>query len=56
MSCKCNSSLKDEPIQMNLCTVAVYNLRICMKEDNPGLNYFKGDNSRKIIVVQRRYL
>ena len=29
---------------MKLYTVAVYNLRICMKEDNPSQNYFKGDN------------
>ena len=25
-------------------TVVVYNLRTIMREDNPGLNYFKGDN------------
>jgi len=24
--------------------VAVYDLGICIKEDNPGSNYFKGDN------------
>jgi len=29
---------------MKLSTVAVYDLRMCMKEDNPSLNYFKGDN------------
>ena len=25
-----------------------------MKEDNPGLNYFKGDNSRKVIGIAGR--
>jgi len=29
---------------MKLYTVAVYNLRICMKEENFGGKYFKGDN------------
>jgi len=29
---------------MKLYTVAVYNLKMCTKEDNPGLNYIKGDN------------
>jgi len=29
---------------MKLYTVAEYYLRKCMKEDNPGPNYFKGDN------------
>jgi len=43
MTCKCNSSLMDEPILMKLYTVAVYNLRVYMK-DNPGPNFFKGDN------------
>jgi len=41
MSCKCNSSLMDEPILMKLYTIAVYHM--CMKEDNPGLKHFKGD-------------
>ena len=27
---------------------------MCMKEDNPGLNYFKADNSRKVIVIAGR--
>ena len=44
LSCKCSSSLMDEPMLMKLYTVAVYTLRMCMKEDNPGSNYFKGDN------------
>jgi len=35
---------------MKLYTVAVYNLRICMKDDNPSLNYIKGDNSWEIII------
>jgi len=34
----------DEPILMKFCTVAVFDLRMGMKEDNPDLNYFKGDN------------
>jgi len=25
-------------------TAALYNLRMCMKEDNPAWNYFMGDN------------
>ena len=29
---------------MKLYTVAVYNLRMCMKEDNHGTKLFKGDN------------
>jgi len=32
---------------MKLYTVAVYNLRMCMEEDNPGPN-----SSREIILVQ----
>ena len=41
--CKCNS-LIDEPILLKLYTVAVYNLGMCMIEDKPSTNYFKGDN------------
>jgi len=37
-------STTDESILINLYTVAIYNLKICMKDDNPCLNYFKGDN------------
>ena len=44
LSCKCNSSLTDQPILMKLNTVALYKLRMCMKEDYPGLKYCKGDN------------
>jgi len=29
---------------MKLYIVAAYLLRMCMKEDNLGPNYFKGDN------------
>ena len=36
--------LTAELILMKPHTVAVYNVRNCMKEDNPGLIYFKGDN------------
>jgi len=47
MSRKHNSSLTDEPILMIL--YAVYTPRIRMKEVNPRLIYFKGDNSSEII-------
>jgi len=43
ISCSRNS-FTDEQIMMRLNLVAVYKLRMCMKEDNPGLNVFKGDN------------
>ena len=33
-----------KPIQMKLYTVAVYNLRMYKKKDNPAPNLFKGDN------------
>ena len=36
MYCKCNSFLMNELILMNFDTLAVYNLRMSMKEDNPG--------------------
>jgi len=29
---------------MKLYTVALYDPRMCMKENNPGLIYYKGDN------------
>ena len=38
---KCLVNANDS-ILMKLYTVAVYNLRTCMKEDNPGPKYFKG--------------
>ena len=34
----------DELILMKLNTVAVYNLRMCMKEDDLGPTNIKGDN------------
>jgi len=34
---------------MKLHTDAVYDLRMCMKEDNPNSKYFKGDNLRETI-------
>ena len=44
MSFKRHSSLiEDEPIYMKLYTVAGDNLRMCMKNFNPGLNYLKMD-------------
>jgi len=36
-----NFSLLDEPA---LHTVVVYDMRICMEEDNPCFKYYKGDN------------
>jgi len=44
MSGRRNSSLIDEWILMKLYTVEVYDLRMCMKEDNPGQKYVKEDN------------
>jgi len=41
--CKLNSSLMNEPILMKLYTVVVYNLRMCIKEDNSSLKKIKGD-------------
>jgi len=35
---------------MKLFTVVVYDLRMCMKEDNLCLKNIKGDNSREIII------
>ena len=34
-----------EQIYMKIYTVVVYNLRMCIQEDAPGLNYFKADTS-----------
>ena len=44
LSCECNSFLTDKLILMKLYTAAVYTLKMCIKGDYPGLNYFKGDN------------
>jgi len=35
---------------MNLNKVVVYDLRMCMKVDNPGSKNIKGDHSREIII------
>ena len=43
-TCEGISSLIDELMLMKLHKVAIYKLRMCMKEDNFGLKYFKGDN------------
>ena len=43
-----SSSLTEEPILMKLYTVTVYNLRMCVKEENPCPKYFKWDNKRKL--------
>ena len=34
---------------MKLYTIVVYNLKIFMKDDDPGLKDIMGDNSREII-------
>jgi len=44
---KCNS-LSNELIRIKRYTVVVYDLRICMKEDNHCQKSFKGVNSREI--------
>ena len=31
-------------------------MKICMKEDNPGPNYFKEDNSREIVSSVGGYI
>ena len=41
-SVQMSNSLTEEWILMKLYTVAVYNLMMCLKEDNPSRNYFKG--------------
>ena len=43
MSSKRNFCFMDEPILMKLYTVALYDLRKCMKEEDPGRSYFTGD-------------
>ena len=40
--------------QMELCTVVVYDLRMCMKEDNPSQINIKGDNSMEITFLSER--
>jgi len=41
ISHKHNSALTDKLI---LYTVVVFNLKMCIREGNPGPNYFTGDN------------
>ena len=44
MSCNSNSTLTDKlTVTKHSCSV-VYDLSMCMKEDNLSLKYFKGDN------------
>ena len=43
ISQKHNSVLTDDLILIKLYTFAVYNLKMCIKEDNPSQNYFKED-------------
>ena len=45
-------SFTDKLKTMNLYTVAVYNLRMGIKEDNLCLNYFKGDKLLNSLIVQ----
>ena len=40
----------DELLLMNLNTVVACNMRMGMKEDNPGLKKIKRDNSKKLII------
>jgi len=40
---KWNFFLMDK-LKLKLYTVAVYNLSMCIKEDNHGPKHFKGDN------------
>jgi len=42
--CLSNSSLTDKYILIKLYTVARYDLRTYVKEENPDSKYFKGDN------------
>ena len=42
--CFVSATPPSKPILMKLYTVAVYDLKVCMKEDNHDPNYFKGDN------------
>ena len=37
---------------MKLYIVVVHDLRVCMKEDNPGLENIKGDHSKEIIICE----
>ena len=46
MSRHCNISSTDESILTKLYTIIVNDLKMCMKEDNPSPNYFKGNNEK----------
>ena len=43
MPCKCIYSLNEELILLKLYTLAVYDLRMCLEEEDPGPKYFKED-------------
>ena len=43
MPCKRNYSLTEELILLKLYTLAEYDLRMCMEEEDPGPKYFKED-------------
>ena len=44
MSYKCTFSLTNDQIRIKPYKVVVYSLNKCMKDNNPGSNYFKGYN------------
>jgi len=44
MSHKHNSSLTDELILRKIYTIAIYDLMMCIKKENPGPKYFKGNS------------
>ena len=46
----------NEPILMKLYSVVVFDLRMCMKGDNPGPKSIKGDNSRDFFNVGQSVL
>ena len=47
---KCNSPQTDCLILMKLYTVVVYDLRMCIEKDSPGLKNIKGGNRGKLYV------
>ena len=44
----------DELILMKLYTIVLYNLRMCLKGNNPGTQNIQEDNSREIIILRDR--
>ena len=50
ISRKCNSPIRDCLILMKLYTVVVYDLRMCIEKDSPGLKNIKGDTRGKLYV------